>query len=277
MKNLNSKLPCRLLRGLAAIVIRHCPVFALAALSISCICIAAQASTYDFLSVTGNGIPGNAAFSQFNSSNGNGFIDVRHSFSPGGEGASDNDNSAIFPSQFTTLFPGTGLVEGHLAQTIYNNTSTITFDLSNYAVSSNTVFGIWNITDEVTAQPGGPAVYRVEMLDAANNPLSLTGLNLIGNQDNQSQVSGVHELVMDLNTGDLSFGNPIGGSTHTDAAFWDNLPTGVETIMVHADLPPLNLVGDGVGYYFAELVPEPSSFLLSAMAGLSVLRRRRRR
>ena len=142
-----------------------------------------SAATYDFLTVTGNGIPGNAAFSQFNSSNGNGFINVRHNFSPGGAGADDNDNPLIFPSQFTTLFPGTGQVQGHLAQTVYNQTSTITFDLSNYSVSNTTVFGIWNITNEVTPPPGGPAVYRVEMLDAGNNPLSLTGLNLIGNQD----------------------------------------------------------------------------------------------
>ena len=243
-------------------------------LGFSCL---SRAASYDFLTVTGNGIPGNAAFSQFNSSNGNGFIDVRHSFSPGGAGGDDNDNPLIFPSQFTTLFPGTGQVQGHLAQTVYNHTSTITFDLSNYAVSNTTVFGIWNITDEVAPPPGGSAVYRVEILDAGNNPLSLTGLNLIGNQDNQTQVSGEHELVMDLSTGNLSFGTPLGGSTHTDAAFWDNLPSGVQSIVVHGDLPQLNLIGDGVGYYFAELIPEPATAAMVLLSGLCCVTLRRGR
>ena len=236
-----------------------------------------QAAPYDFLTVTGNGIPGNAAFSQFTSPNGNGFITVRHSFSPGGAGASDNNNLLLNPSEFPTLFPGSGIVEGHLAQTVYNHTSTVTFDLSNYAVNDKTVFGIWNITDEVTPPPGGPPVYRVEMLDSSNTPMSLTGLNLIGNEDNQPpQVAGEHELVMDLSNGNLSFGTPLTGTTHTDAAFWDNLPTGVQTIVVHGNLPPLNTVGDGVGYYFAE-VPEPSSAVIALLGSVCCVAMRARR
>jgi hypothetical protein len=152
---------------------------------------------------------------------------VADAFSPGGAGADDN-NAAIFPSQFPILFPGTGQVQGHLAQTVYNETSTVTFDLTGYTLSSSTVFGIWNTTDEV-AQPA----YRVELIDSNNNPVAPTTFNLIGNEDNQGQVAGRHQLVMNTSTGDLLAGaliNPSG--THTDAAFWDNIPAGTEEIIV---------------------------------------------
>lgn len=217
---------------------------------------ASLAVTYDFLTVASTG----TATSQFTSGYGNGVINVRHVFSLGGAGASDNINTAIFPSQFTTLFPGTGQVQGHLAQTVYNETSVVTFDLTGYALSPSTVFGIWNATDEVAL----PA-YRVELIDINNNPQAPTTFNLIGNQDNQTQVAARHQMVMNTLTGDLLAGallNPFG--THTDAAFWDNIPAGTQQIIVYGNLPPLNPIGDGVGYYFAEVVPEPSSFALCA-------------
>ena len=49
-------------------------------------------AAYDFLTVTGNNLGGNAAFSQFNSLNGNGVITVTHSYSAGSPGAG-TDNS----------------------------------------------------------------------------------------------------------------------------------------------------------------------------------------
>ncbi len=77
--------------------------------------VASSASaSYDFLTITGNNLGGNAAFSQFQSLNGNGMIDVTHSYSAGSPAALDNINTAIFPSQFEALFPGTGQVQGHL-------------------------------------------------------------------------------------------------------------------------------------------------------------------
>ena len=240
---------------------------------------AALAVQYDFLTVSGNGIGGNAATSQFMSSNGNGVISVSHSFSaPAGAGSSDNINTAIFPSQFTTLFPGTGQVQGHLAQTVYNYQSVITFDLTGYNLSPTTVFGMWNTTDEVTASPGGPYVYQVQLIDAGNVQVNPTSFNLIGNQNNQTQVQARHQLVMNTSTGEITFGatlNPSG--THTDAAFWDNIPAGTKKIIVYGDLPPLNTIGDGVGYYFAEVVPEPASGAVSAcgLLSLGVLGRRR--
>lgn len=232
-------------------------------------------AAYDFLSITGNNLGGNAAFSQFQSLNGNGVINVTHLYSAGSPAASDNINSAIFPSQFEALFPGAGQVQGHLSQMNDNSIATVTFDLTGYNLSPQTVFGIWNISDEGFGQPH----YRVELIDALDTPHSPITLNLIGKQDNETQVAGRRRLDMDLATGNLTATvliNALG--THSNAAFWDNIPVGTKKIIVYGNLPDL-ATGDGVGYYFAEVhIPEPSSIVLS-IAGppLVVLFFRRKR
>jgi hypothetical protein len=229
---------------------------------------------YDFLPVASTG----TNTSQFTSNNGNGVINVTDVFPTGGAGAQNNNNAAIFPSQFTTLFPGTGQVQGHLAQTVYGHRSIVTFDLTGYNLSSTTVFGLWNTSDEVTAPVGGAPVYQIRLIDADNNQVNPT-FNHIGNQDNQTQVAGKHQMLMSA-TGEITFGAQINGGagTHTDAMFFDQIPAGTKQIIVYADLPPLNPIGDGVGYYFAEVVvPEPASLSVLATSGLLLLRRRRSR
>ncbi len=225
---------------------------------------------YQFLPLTNFSGTGNATFAQFTGTNG--VITVSHSFSPGGAGTADNQNFIVGfnPSQFTNLFPGTGLVQGHLAQTVYNHTSQVEFNLQGYAITPNTVFGMWNTTDEVTAPVGGNPVYRVQLV-IANTLTNPSMLSYMGNQDNQTQVQGRHSLVMNAN-GDITFGGTINGGigTHTDAAFWRSIPTGTQKIIVYGDLPPLNTIGDGVGYYFAELVPEPTSFVLLSLGLLTI-------
>jgi hypothetical protein len=217
---------------------------------------------YQFLPLTNFSGTGNSTFAQFTGSNG--VITVSHSFSPGGAGTADNQNFIVGfnPSQFTNTFPGTGLVQGHLAQTVYNHTSQVEFNMIGYNITPNTVFGMWNTTDEVTAPVGGNPVYRVQLV-IANTLTNPSMLSYMGNQDNQTQVQGRHSLVMNA-FGDVSFGGTINGGigTHTDAAFWRSIPTGTQKIIVYGDLPPLNNIGDGVGYYFAELVPEPTSLIL---------------
>jgi hypothetical protein len=188
-------------------------------------------------------------------------------------GYADNDNSLIFPSQFTTLFPGTGQVQGHLAMTVYGDpndptpgggvyTSQVVFDLTGYKASlPDLVFGLWNTTDEVAL----PA-YNIQLLDSNSKLVSPTTFNLIGNQDNQSQVAGRHQMQLNTLTGDITAPTLINaGGTHTDAMFFNKIPIGTQQIIVTANLPPLNNVGDGVGYYFAEIVPEPSGFALAAL------------
>ena len=99
---------------------------------------------------------------------------MSHIFSsPAAVGYADNDNALIYPSQFTTLFPGTGQVQGHLAMTVYGdpnspmpggniNTSQVIFTLTGYTgYLPDLVFGIWNTTDEVAL----PA-YNIQLLDS---------------------------------------------------------------------------------------------------------------
>jgi hypothetical protein len=228
----------------------------------------ASALTYNFLSVTGNNIPGNGAFSQF--SGAKGVIPVSHSFSIGGAGPQDNDNAAIFPSQYTTVFPGTGNVQGHLAQTLYGNASIVTFDLTAYAdTPTATVFGMWNTTDEV-AQPA----YRIELIDGFGNPVPPTTFTTFGTQDNTggAGVNGRHQMVLNSLTGDITAGAVINGGIgiHTNALFWTGIPAGTQKIVVYGKLGPIpgNNQGDGVGYYFVEVVPEPASFALLSMGVL---------
>lgn len=235
---------------------------------------AVHAVQYDFLTCT----PTGATTATFNSpGNGNGFITVTQTFSAGGAGAQNNNSAAIFPSTFTNLFPGTGLVQGQLTQTVYNHNSTVTFNFANYNLTQNTVFGIWNVTDEVTANPGTPFIYRVSVLDGGSATLAPTTWNFIGRQQNQTQVQGSHQLVLNQTNGDLILGSSLSGSTHTDAIFFDQLilGTGTTQITVTANLPPLNSIGDGVGYYFAEVhVPEPAT-AAALLLTTPIFRRRR--
>ncbi len=228
-----------------------------------------HAVQYSFLPVNATG----TYTSQFTSSYGNGVINVTDAFPNGGAGMDENNNPAIYPNNFTNLFPGTGLVQGHLAQTIYNYSSSVTFNMSTYNLSQSTVFGIWNITDEVSPGPGGQPVYQLAMLDSNMNPLPLTSLNYLGNTDNLTQVAGKHQLDINYSTGELFPGAVINGGNgiHTDAIFWNNIPQGTKQIVVYANLPPLNTIGDGVGYYFAEVVPEPASISLLAAGGAGLL------
>ena len=139
---------------------------------------ATLAAPYTFMSVSGTNVPGNGTtVSTFTSGLGNGIITVDHNSttqtSLGNWGAQDNINSAINPSKFAALFPGTGNVQGHVAQSMYGdpstpvgspgpipNVTTVTFHLnSGYnGYVPDLIFGIWNTTTEV-----GMPVYNVQL------------------------------------------------------------------------------------------------------------------
>jgi len=249
---------------------------------------AAQAVQYDFLTVSGNWPQtGNAAATTFSSNNLNGVITVSHVFSsPAAVGYADNDNALIFPSDFTSLFPGTGQVQGHLAMTVYGdpnspggniNTSQVIFDLTAYTgYLPDLIFGIWNTTTEV-----GSPVYNVQLKDASNVIVSPSTVTVYGNADNTGSagVLGYHQMLFTPSSGDISFSNAVlnNSGVHTDATFLHRLPLGTKEIIVTANLPPLNTIGDGVGYYLAEqVIPVPPAVWLfgSALGVMGWMRRK---
>lgn len=227
---------------------------------------AALAAPYAFMNVSGNGTAGNGAQSTFTSSQGNGVIGVSHFFlAPAGVGSFDNDNAAIFPSSFPTLFPGTGLVQGHLAMTVYDHFSQVTFDLTSYTgFLPELLFGIWNTTDEIAL----PA-YNIQLLDATSTLVAPATLTLFGNADNATQVAGRHKMQLDPSTGNITAPTLLNlNGIHTDAMFLKGIPNGTKQVIVTARLGPLNLIGDGVGYYYVERVPEPATLSLVGVAML---------
>lgn len=265
---------------------KRSPIRRLSSLVLAVLCgwtSAALATPYTFMSVSGTNVPGNGtAVSTFTSGLFNGTIAVDHNSttpnSLGNWGTQDNINSAIIPSKFATLFPGSGNVQGHLAQSMYGdpnpppgfpapipNVTTVTFDLTTYTGNLSTLaFGIWNTTTEV-----GSPVYNVQLMDASNAIVSPSTVNILGNDDNTGSagVLGLHQMQFTPSSGDITFSNAIlnASGIHTDALFIDGIPVGTKKIIVTATLPALNNLGDGVGYYFAEPVPEPSTLTLAAL------------
>ncbi len=248
---------------------------------------AVLAAPYTFMSVSGTNVPGNGTtVSTFTSGLGNGIITVDHNSttpnSLGNWGTQDNINSAIIPSKFATLFPGTGNVQGHLAQSMYGdpstpvgspgpipNTTTVTFDLTPYnGYLPDLIFGIWNTTIEV-----GSPVYNVQLKNASNAIVSPSMVTIFGNDDNTGTagVLGYHQMLFSPSSGDITFSNAVlnGSGIHTDALFFYGIPVGFKEIIVTATLPALNNLGDGVGYYFVE-TPEPSTLLLAALGLLGL-------
>ena len=197
-------------------------------------------AAYSFLPITSSFGTGNLTFAQFTSSNFNGIITVSHSFSAGGVGPDDNNNPLIFPSNYSAIpgFAGTGNVQGHLAQTLYGNTSKVTFNMLGYNITPSTVFGMWNTTDEV-AQPA----YRIELINSIGNPVPPTTFTTFGTGDNlgAAGVLGRHQMVLNAATGDISAGATINGGAgiHTNALFWNNIPAGTKAINVYGTLGQL--------------------------------------
>jgi hypothetical protein len=197
-----------------------------------------SSGVYDFLPVT---IPGTGG--KFTSPNGNGFITVQTAGGP-----FLGLNNTVYSSQFPNLFAPSGTVQGYLAQADNNAFYTVTFNLSNYALSPSTVFGIWNITEETD-------LYKVEVFDCANTliaPPFPPYFNFMGwDDDALSGNIGWYHMTLNPSTGFLSTAPFLASGIDCDAAFWNNLPPNACKIVVTGRLGP----ADGVVFYFAE--PKP--------------------
>jgi hypothetical protein len=203
--------------------------------------VSSRAVVYDFLPVSIIGTNSG----QFTSSNLNGFIVATT------EGMTNiSGNNTVYPtSTFTNLFPASGMVPGY--ETRYDNYSvyTNTFYLTNYALSSNLVFGIWNITQETNT-------YHLQLF-AGNTLISPPfNWNFIGYDDNAGPTdSNVANFHMNLSNSDGYF-YPIqykSNGVDCDGAFWNKIPTNTTKIVLTGVLDATNM--DGVVFYFAE--PRP--------------------
>ena len=124
-------------------------------------------------------------------------------------------------------------------------------------------------------------VYNVQLMDASNAIVSPSTVNILGNDDNTG-TTGVPRLASDAyftpcrrhHVPNTILNN---SGVHTDALFFNRLPLGTQEIIVTATLPALNNLGDGVGYYFAEPVPEPAAFVLGGLGAMGIWIAKRRR
>ncbi len=197
-----------------------------------------SSGVYDFLPVTIPGVGG-----KFTSPNGNGFITAQTAGGP-----FLGLNNTMYPSQFTNLFPASGVVQGYLAQGDDSAFYTVTFDLQNYALSPSTVFGIWNITEETGS-------YKVEVFSCAPAliaPPFTSYFDFMGYDDNALDGNiGWFHMTLNPASGFLSTSQFKAAGIDCDAVFWTNLPPNACKIVVTGRLGPQ----DGVVFYFAE--PKP--------------------
>lgn len=151
------------------------------------------------------------------------------------------------------------------------------FDLSGFPVDAETVLGLADMV--------GPAVYRIEILDAANNPLSLTNVEV--NNYNIFYPPSANSFIADYNidldpmTGLLSVNtihdaNMGSNYVHSGLTTFSNLPVDAAMIRI---LSGQDQLSEGVQWYFggSAVVPVPPALLLfgSGLAALFGMGRRR--
>ena len=202
--------------------------------------VSTRATTYSFLSCTVT----DSVFSTYTSVNGYGYIT---------ETQSNALNADLWIAQFPTLFPGSGDVQGVRVIGGGGTTFTITFDLSNYTnFSASTVFGFYNIIDDDLG------TYTIKLLDAGNNAIAPPfAWHLIGNEDDALHPQAATHMVLDPTTGVFSTSAYQSG-VHSDAAFWDHIPSNTRKIVITGTLGPS---ADGTVPFFAE--PQPSLAITS--------------
>src|SRR5882762_6436295 len=129
---------------------------------------AAKGVTYDFFPVAITG----TKTAQFTSPNGNGVINA----TTDGTLPIAQNNTAI-TSEFTNLFLPSGPVPGWLTRYDNNAVYSNVFDLTAFTLSSNTVFGMWNITEETNT-------YQLQLFAGNTQIAPVFTWNFIGYDDN---------------------------------------------------------------------------------------------
>jgi hypothetical protein len=159
-------------------------------------------------------------------------------------------NNSAYGSQFPVLFGASGIVTGYVAQAQLGATYSVTFDLSGYAITPGTLFGIWNITEQT-------GTYKIQVYDCATNliapPFPASTFSFLGwDDDSLSGNIGWYHMTLTPATGLLATVPFTTPNTDCDAAFWTNLPPNACRIVVTGNSIPDS---DGVVFYFAE--PQP--------------------
>jgi hypothetical protein len=155
-------------------------------------------------------------------------------------------NNTAYGSKFPNLFAASGIVTGYLAQVDLNGSLTATFYLTNYTLTPETMFGIWNITEESNT-------YKIAVFDCSNTqiapPFPSTAFSFVGwDDDALSGNIGWYHMYLIPSTGLLGTFQYGASGIDTDAAFWTNIPPNACKIVVSRSKGD----ADGVVFYFAE-------------------------
>lgn len=158
----------------------------------------------------------------------------------------------------------------------------VLIDLTDFTLTPNSVIGFSNLDGKSLNTPeSGYAI--IQFLDSSGNLVPVSSASFLGSFDVSWQ-----GLVWDANsTFDLSTGRwevlPDSGNTYAagsyfanvgDAFFLTNLPTNIATISYQKTAT--SYLYDSTLFYAGNMVPEPSSLLLSGIAGACLVLRRRR-
>ena len=167
-----------------------------------------------------------------------------------------------------------GTVTGQPHPTFLNPGDLImTLDLANFGVDAETTFGLADMQDT--------AYYRLELLDAALTPLSLSGVQLT--PYNITYLAGglIADEDITLNTATgalrLNFIHDAGGTyRHSGLALFTSLPLATRFIRLYSNAPGFQLATEGIQVYLGgSAVPEPGLTGLLIIAAMLALRRRR--
>jgi hypothetical protein len=165
-----------------------------------------------------------------------------------------------------------GTVTGQPHPTLINPGDLImTIDLANFGVDAETTFGLADMQDT--------AYYRLELLDAALAPLSLSGVQVTNY--NLTYISGGliadEDITLNTSTGALrlNFIHDAGGTyRHSGLGLFTNLPLATRYIRLYSNAPGFQLGSEGIQIYLGgSAVPEPALATLLAAAALFAFRR----